>query len=72
MLFSIKEKLFSILKATWLHSKNLGLFVFLYKLIYLLLKRVDNKEREYHTFIAGFLAGYLIFGKFNEINRQVI
>lgn len=61
----------SIWEATFTHSKNLASFVFMYKALTALLRQLESKPREYHSFLAALIGGYLIFGKYNKVNEQV-
>ena len=65
------KKLRLILQATYTHSKNLAGFVLTYKALLLLLQQVESSQKTYHSFIAAFIGGYVIWGKFNKINEQV-
>ena len=69
--FSVTSQLRSVLEATYTHSRNLASFVVSYKALCLLLRQLESKPRESHSFIAAFIAGYLVFGKYNKINEQV-
>jgi len=35
------------------------------------MREVDGKTRQYHAFIAAFIGGLLVFGRYNKINEQV-
>ena len=61
----------SILEATFTHSRNLASFVVAYKALSLLLRHLEFKPQESHSFIAAFITGYVVFGKYNKINEQV-
>ncbi|KAK2173023.1 hypothetical protein NP493_910g00026 [Ridgeia piscesae] len=65
------KKLRLILQATYTHSKNLASFVLTYKALLLLLRQVETSQKTYHSFIAAFIGGYVIWGKFNKINEQI-
>ncbi|ELU14544.1 hypothetical protein CAPTEDRAFT_114139 [Capitella teleta] len=67
----IKDQVQAILEATYTHAKNLATFVFTYKTLTALLCEIESKPREYHSFIAAFIGGYLVFGKYNKINEQI-
>lgn len=67
----IKEQLKAILEATFTHAKNLSTFVFTYKALTALLCEMESKPKEYHSFLAAFVGGYLVWGKYNKINEQV-
>lgn len=69
--FSLKDKLQAILEATFTHSKNLASFVFIYKSLTNLMEYVQSEKSQYHSFVAAFLGGYLIWGNYNKVNEQV-
>jgi peroxisomal membrane protein 4 len=50
----------------------LARFVFIYKLITIFLKYIQNEIKQYHSLIAAFIGGYFIFGEKNNVNEQVI
>jgi len=60
----------SIFRNAWEHGRKLGTYVFLYKLCFLLLKKVFG-YRPFNSFIAGFIVGGLVFGKKTPINYQI-
>ncbi|KAL3842191.1 hypothetical protein ACJMK2_020233 [Sinanodonta woodiana] len=68
---SLYEKFKTIIEATFTHSKNLALFVFIYKSLMSLMEQIQFKREQYHPFLAAFLGGYLIFGKYNKVNEQI-
>lgn len=64
VLFSKKtffKELKNILNLTLTHASKLAAFVAIYKTILLTCKLIDNKSEKHHSFIAGFLGGYLVF-----------
>lgn len=65
------EKAKAIFDATFTHSKNLAAFVFLYKSLTNLMHYVQTEKSQLHSFIAAFIGGYLVFGKYNKVNEQV-
>lgn len=47
-------------------------YVALYKTLLLIQKKANGgKERNFDTFFAGLVGGYLVFGERNAINEQV-
>ncbi|XP_013413826.1 peroxisomal membrane protein 4-like [Lingula anatina] len=68
---SLYEKFRAILEATFTHSKNLASFVFGYKTITTLLRWLQSEQLQYHSFIAAFVTGYFVFGKYNKVNEQI-
>ncbi|KAL5006985.1 hypothetical protein ScPMuIL_015791 [Solemya velum] len=68
---SLKEMARGIAEATFTHSKNLALFVFFYKGITNLLQSFETKRKQHHAFLAAFVTGYFVFGKYNKVNEQI-
>lgn len=66
----LSTKLFWILQATKQHALNLGKFVGIFKLIMLLLGRYGCNAG-WHSFVAGVIGGYVVFGGNDPINNQV-
>lgn len=72
---TFREKISAVLKATRTHSKNLAMFVTLYKTSMYALSRANaGKERSGDSFIAGLLGGYVVFGRGNQtsVNQQIV
>jgi Tim17/Tim22/Tim23/Pmp24 family len=71
-MFRLKDKLRFIFNATKQHAKNLGMFVTIYKTLLLVQKHMNGgKEQDIHSFFAGIVGGYYVFGTNNNINQQV-
>ena len=68
---SLKSKVRSILTMTYQHAKNLGCFAFLYKATVYILKKMEGQPKKYHSFIAGCVAGYIVFREKNNLNYQI-
>ncbi|KAI7852884.1 putative peroxisomal membrane protein [Circinella umbellata] len=69
---STKDKLRYIFKATKQHAQNLGTFAVIYKTAMFIQKKLNGgKHADIHTFVAGLLGGYYVFGENNAINQQV-
>ncbi|XP_052800692.1 peroxisomal membrane protein 4-like [Mya arenaria] len=68
---SLEEKLKFILEATFTHSKNLAAFVFLYKSMTGIMEHFQSEKSQIHSFIAAFIGGYFVFGKYNKVNEQI-
>ncbi|KAH3888281.1 peroxisomal membrane protein 4-like [Dreissena polymorpha] len=68
---STQDKVWSILEATFTHSKNLALFVLLYKSLTSLMEHVQSEKSQLHSFVAAFIGGYIVFGKYNKVNEQI-
>jgi peroxisomal membrane protein 4 len=62
----------AIFKLTLQHSRNLAFFVTIYKSLLILLRKVQGREDHFHSFIAGLIGGYTIFGTDNAVNQQVL
>ncbi|XP_025088120.1 peroxisomal membrane protein 4-like [Pomacea canaliculata] len=74
LLFKMEGKnecLQDILQATFTHSKNLALFVTLYKSLTSILASLESKSQQYHSLLSAFIGGYLIFGTYNKVNEQI-
>lgn len=68
---SLRDKVTGVLKATWEHSKNLGIYVGIYKAILCLLRNVMNKNALWHHAMAGAIGGVTVFGKETPVNTQI-
>ncbi|KAJ1845843.1 hypothetical protein LPJ70_002323 [Coemansia sp. RSA 2708] len=71
---SPREKIASILSATKAHARGLAFFVTGYKTLMLLQRRLSasGKNSDLHTFIAGCISGYFVFGEKTSVNQQII
>nr|CCA15730.1 conserved hypothetical protein [Albugo laibachii Nc14] len=75
-----QSKLRRIIGLTYEHTKNLALFVGLYKCTLVLLKKYTNARNKavrlpaqhWHAALAGFLGGYFAWGKYTSVNNQVV
>lgn len=71
------EKLSFILRATRMHALNLGRFTALYKLLSIGLRRTyeawggKGAVPKWHSFLAGLVAGNILFGERTPVNEQV-
>ncbi|KAH7104188.1 peroxisomal membrane protein 4 [Auriculariales sp. MPI-PUGE-AT-0066] len=62
-----------IFRATKSHASNLGLYVGLYKLLMLIQKKSNGKQRDYDSLVAGGIAGYVMFGRERSaVNEQIV
>ena len=68
---SLKKKIKDVIKNTYTHAKNVGIFVFIYKAVNYLLELVASKKYSWFPLIGGFLAGYVAFHSDTPINRQI-
>ncbi|ORX72193.1 hypothetical protein DL89DRAFT_265818 [Linderina pennispora] len=71
---SAKDKIVAILSATRQHARGLAFFVTIYKSLMLLQRKMaaSGKNTDLHTFIAGFIGGYFVFGEKTSVNQQII
>lgn len=75
---SFREKARLIFKATRQHARNLAMFAIIYKTTMLVLRSTSpsGKEASSHTFLAGLLGGYIVFGrsvrKQSSVNQQIV
>lgn len=68
---TLHDKLRAIIKATYTHSKNLGLYVLTFKIIRMLMRYFRAKEDHFNTIVAGLVGGAFIFGKNDPISSQI-
>jgi len=68
---SIREKLTYILQATYEHSRNLGMFVALYKTFVCILRHMRQKESGLNSLLAGAVGGWFMFGEESPVNSQI-
>eukprot|EP00052_Salpingoeca_macrocollata_P033316 m.7993 g.7993 ORF g.7993 m.7993 type:complete len:194 (-) comp4976_c0_seq2:52-633(-) len=68
---SLRAKIETILRATFQHARNLGIFVTLYKTLMLLMEKVQGAPASPHAFLAGLVGGYVVFGEQNPVNTQI-
>ena len=64
-------KLKKAVELSWKHGRNLGLFVFIYKLIQCALTRMTGRRRNIYAFIAGIIGAFFIWREKNTINQQL-
>ncbi|KAJ2263228.1 hypothetical protein GGI01_000922 [Coemansia sp. RSA 376] len=55
------------------HAQGLAFFVTIYKLLILAQQRLSasGKSTDLHTFVAGCVGGYLVFGEQTNVNQQI-
>ncbi|PWN31917.1 peroxisomal membrane protein 4 [Meira miltonrushii] len=68
------QKMQYVIKATRQHSLNLTKFVGLYKLLTILMRNTNSAKKElpHESFLAGCVAGYVVFGDRNPVNEQIV
>ncbi|KAI8873907.1 peroxisomal membrane protein 4 [Ramicandelaber brevisporus] len=70
---SVSQKLRIILDATKAHAKNLAFFVTIYKTLMYLLRNINGGiEHSTHSFLAGLVGGYCVFGENTNLNQQIV
>ena len=76
MVYSLRDKLHLIYKATRTHARNLATFAVIYKFSLICLRRTSptGKERPFDTFLAGLIGGYTVFGRGiqSSVNQQIV
>ena len=65
------EGMKGVLKATWEHASNLGLYVMFYKALVRILEKIRGRKSKYHALLAGFLIGGIVFRKKTSVNLQI-
>ena len=61
----------SVIRLTYEHARNLGLFVFFYKLFVCALNRLRGQNSKFHKLIVGALFGAIFWGKNTNVNMQM-
>lgn len=82
---SVRDKLRGVVRLTFEHSKNLALFVGVYKAILAVLREhqrlyllqdvatlAGKPARPWHAAVAGGIGGYLVWGRYSSVNFQVV
>ena len=68
--------MYLILKATRQHARNLATYAMVYKSTMLFLRTTSptGKEAAAHTFLAGLVGGYTVFGRGiqSSVNQQIV
>jgi len=65
------EKLKKAVWLSWEHGRNLGLFVFIYKLVQCALTKLSGKRRHAFAFVAGIVGASVVWRERNTINQQL-
>ena len=65
------DKLKGAIKLAWQHGRNLGTFVFIYKLVQCLLKQLLNTDSSAVSFIAGIVGAFFVWSERNSVNQQI-
>lgn len=84
---SLRQKLRGVVRLTLEHSRNLALFVGVYKAALALLRQhelslpghghdvataVGKPARHWHAAVAGGVGGYLVWGRYSSVNFQIV
>jgi peroxisomal membrane protein 4 len=82
---SLRQKLRGVVRLTFEHSKNLALFVGVYKSVLAVLRshqqralgqhvgsEVGKPGAHWHAAVAGGIGGYLVWGRYSSVNFQII
>jgi hypothetical protein len=59
------------IKLSWQHGRNLGVFVFIYKLVQCILSRAFGKVHPIFSFFAGIIGAYFVWSERNSVNQQL-
>jgi len=62
------EKLRKAVWLSWEHGRNLGLFVFIYKLVQCALTNISGRRRNAWAFVAGIVGATCVWRERNAIN----
>jgi peroxisomal membrane protein 4 len=69
----LKSKLLSIIKMTWEHARNLGIFVLVYKSLVCILRHIFKSRTPTFNFIAGFISAYFFLSReATAVNMQIM
>ena len=82
---SLRQKLRGIVRLTFEHTKNLALFVGVYKSVLAMLRTLEQHARgpcvatnvgkpgaPWHAAVAGGIGGYLVWGRYSGVNFQIV
>ncbi len=61
-----------IIRMSYIHGKNLGLFVFFYKTLRTIISSVFQLSKPWCAFICAFIVGYMVYYERNSVNEQLI
>ena len=62
------DKLKSAIRLAWQHGKNLGSFVFIYKLVQCALQQAFKRTHPIFSFIAGIVGSFFVWRERNSVN----
>lgn len=66
------DKLKNAIKLAWTHGRNLGSFVFVYKVVQCVLQQLFKQNHPLFSFIAGVIGAYVVWKDKNSINQQIV
>lgn len=66
------NKLKTIISLTYEHSRNLGLYVFIYKSVCCLLRKLFNKNYSFIPFVAGVIGSFFMWSTKTSVNQQIM
>ncbi len=69
---SFKNKLHHVFSLTYEHSKNLGIYVLIYKSICCILRNIFGKHKDIFPLIAGLIGSYIMWSTKNPVNQQMM
>lgn len=67
----IKEELYKIISNALQHGTKLAKFVFMYKGVLLLLRKLFNSNSKLFNFLAGAICGFVVFRHKTPIDQQI-
>jgi peroxisomal membrane protein 4 len=68
---SFTDKMSDVCKATYQHSRNLALYVSLYKLVTCLMRHLRGVESPLNSLVGGAIGGAIMFGSNTPVNSQI-
>jgi len=69
---SLEDKIKNIFSLTYEHSKNLGIYVFIYKSACCILRKILNKDHHWIPFIAGIIGSLVMWSSNTPVNQQLM
>lgn len=60
------------MKLAWTHGRNLGSFVFVYKIAQCVLQQLFKQSHPVFSFLAGVIGAYVVWREKNSINQQIV
>ena len=69
---TLSNKITNILTLTYEHSKNLGLYVFIYKSVCCILRKILKENYKIIPFIAGLIGSSIMWANNTPVNMQIM